>query len=159
MEKLRQALLRFVVAVAAGVLLATPLPGAETSIPQLRRRGNATQLVVDGKPFVMLAGELHNSSASGVEYLQRMWPHLKALGLNTVLAPVSWELTEPAEGQFDFTYVDAMLDLARKHGQRLVLLWFGSWKNGVSSYAPVWVLKDTERFPRAEDSHPLAWKA
>jgi purine nucleoside phosphorylase len=105
MKKLRQALLRFVVAVASAVLLATPSQAAETSIPQLRQRGNVMQLVVDGKPFVMLAGELHNSSPSGVEYLQRMWPHLKALGLNAVLAPVSWELTEPAEGRFDFTYV------------------------------------------------------
>ena len=96
MAKLRQALLWFVVAVAAGLLLATPLPAAEASIPQLRQQGKVTQLVVDGKPFVMPAGELHNSFASGVEYLQRMWPHLKALGLNAVLAPVSWELTEPA---------------------------------------------------------------
>ena len=45
-----------------------------------------------------------------------------------------------------------MLGQARKHGQRLVLLWFGSWKNGVSSYAPVWVLKGTKRFPRAKGS-------
>ena len=59
----------------------------------------------------MLAGELHNSSASGVEHMRRVWPHLEALGLNTVLAPVSWELLEPAEGEFDFTYVDTLVDL------------------------------------------------
>jgi hypothetical protein len=35
---------------------------------------------------------------------------------------------------------------------RLVLLWFGSWKNGVSSYAPEWVKRDTVRFPRAKGS-------
>jgi hypothetical protein len=139
-------------AISVGLLLAMPVPAAEQSIPHLRQKGGVTQLMVDGKPFVMLAGELHNSSASGVEYMRTMWPHLKALGLNTVLAPVSWELIEPAEGRFDFSYLDAMLELARKHDQRLVLLWFGSWKNGVSSYAPVWVLKDTERFPRAKGS-------
>lgn len=134
-------------------LLATGLPAADDAMPpQLRKKGEATQLIVAGKPFVMLAGELHNSSASGVEYMQQLWPRLKALGLNTVLAPVSWELLEPAEGQFVFTYVDALLAVARQHDHRLVLLWFGSWKNGVSSYAPVWVLKDTQRFPRAKGS-------
>jgi hypothetical protein len=125
---------------------------AEAETPRLRKRGTATQLIVDGSPYLMLAGELHNSSASGVEYMRSIWPHLKALGLNTVIAPASWELIEPREGQFDFTYVDEMIDLARKHEQRIVLLWFGSWKNGVSSYCPGWVLRDTARFPRAKGS-------
>ena len=134
------------------LLAVAPLSADDANIPQLRKTGSATQLVVDGKPWIMLSGEIHNSSASGVEYMRRMWPHLKALGLNTVVAPVSWELLEPVEGTFDFTLVDTLLELARKHDQRLVLLWFGSWKNGVSSYAPVWVLKDTARFPRAKGS-------
>lgn len=134
------------------LLFASVSTAADDGIPHLAKKGDATVLMVDGKPFLMLAGELHNSSASGIGYMQRMWPHLKILGLNTVLAPVSWELVEPAEGRFDFTLLDAMLDLARKHEQRLVLLWFGSWKNGVSSYVPGWVLKDTARFPRAKGS-------
>ena len=138
---------------ALGLLSLSPLAAADPNIPQLRRTGGATQLIVDGQPLLMLAGELHNSSASGVAYMRRMWPHLKTLGLNTVLAPVSWELLEPAEGQFDFTFVDALLDLARNYDHRLVLLWFGSWKNGVSSYVPAWVLKDTARFPRAKGSN------
>ena len=108
------------VTVVAGLLLALPSSAAERSIPCLRQKGSVTQLVVEGRPWLMLAGELHNSSASGVEYMRRTWPHLKALGLNTVVAPVSWELIEPAEGNFDFTYVDAMLELARKHGVPLV---------------------------------------
>ena len=62
------------------------------------------------------------------------------------------ELVEPQEDEFDFCYVDEMIRLARQHEQRLVLLWFGSWKNGVSSYAPGWVLRDTQRFPRAKGS-------
>jgi hypothetical protein len=133
-----------------GLLAAAPLSAAEHAIPHLQRSESAVQLIGDGRPFVMLAGELHNSSASGIEYLRGLWPRLEALGLNTVIAPVSWELLEPAEGQFDFTLVNELIDLARKHRQRLVLLWFGSWKNGVSSYAPGWVLGDTRRFPRAK---------
>ena len=143
---------RILLAVALLLGSTSQLLAGDPNIPQMRKTGSATQLVVDGKPLVMLAGELHNSSASGVEYMRRMWPHLKALGFNTVLAPVSWELLEPAEGEFSFTYVDTLVELARKHDQRLVLLWFGSWKNGVSSYAPGWVLKDTARFPRAKGS-------
>ncbi len=75
---------------------------------------------------------------------------LVALKLNTVLATVTWELVEPVEGQFDFSLVDGLLQGARKHDLKLVLLWFGSWKNGVSSYIPTWMKKDLERFPRAQ---------
>lgn len=127
----------------------TTTVGAE-EIPHLVRQGTATQLIVDGKPFVMLAGELHNSSASSLAYMAPMWDKLVALNLNTVLATVAWEQFEPVEGQFDFSLIDGLLEGARDHDLRLVLLWFGSWKNGVSSYIPTWVKKDLERFPRAQ---------
>jgi Domain of unknown function (DUF5597)/Glycosyl hydrolases family 35 len=119
------------------------------SAPHLRRQGTATQLIVDGAPFLVLGGELHNSSSSNLEYMQPIWGRMRALHMNTVLAAVSWELIEPEEGQFDFTLVDGLLRDARSHGLRLILLWFGSWKNGMSSYMPLWVKRDTVRFPRA----------
>jgi hypothetical protein len=128
--------------------------GAEASsfpgIPRLHRQGTTTQLLVEGKPFVILGGELHNSSASSLAYMEPIWPKMVALNLNTVLAVVSWELSEPAEGRFDFTLVDGLLEGARRHNLRLVLLWFGSWKNGVSSYIPGWVKRDLARFPRMQ---------
>jgi hypothetical protein len=120
-------------------------------IPHLYKKGPATQLIVDGKPFLMLAGELHNSSASSLEYMEPMWDKLEALGLNTVLATVSWELIEPQEGRFDFTLVDGLIEQARRHNLHLVFLWFASWKNAVSSYVPIWVKKDLTRFWRAKD--------
>jgi len=123
-----------------------------SEVPHLRTQGEATQLVVDGRPFLMLAGELGNSTASDLEYLRQHWPRLRALHLNTVLAPVSWELIEPDEGQFDFALVDGLIEDARAHGLRLVLLWFGSWKNSMSSYAPAWVKRDHQRFPRSRTS-------
>ncbi|HEX7062947.1 MAG TPA: DUF5597 domain-containing protein [Woeseiaceae bacterium] len=119
---------------------------------QLRQQGEATQLVIDGAPFLMLAGELGNSSASDLDYLRPRWATLEALHLNTVLAPVYWELVEPEEGAFDFSLVDGLIRQAREHDMRLVLLWFGSWKNSMSSYAPAWVKRDQARFPRAEGS-------
>jgi hypothetical protein len=118
--------------------------------PHLERRGHATQLIVDGKPMLMLAGELSNSAASSPAYMASVWPKLEAMHINTVLAPVSWQLIEPSEGRFDFTTVDALLDGARAHHQHLVLLWFGAWKNSMSSYVPSWVKRDQQRFPRAE---------
>jgi len=118
------------------------------AIPHLEKRGKATQLIVNDQPFLVLAGELHNSSSSSTAYMNPLWNRLSLIGLNTVLAVVSWELTEPAEGRFDFSLVDSLIHDARKNNMRLSLLWFGSWKNGLSHYAPVWVKKDYKRFPR-----------
>jgi hypothetical protein len=106
-------------------------------------------MIVDGKPFLMLAGELRNSTTSSLEFMKPVWSKLVALHLNTVLAAVQWELMEPKEGQFDFTLVDAQIRAAQSNNLRLVFLWFGSWKNGASSYPPIWVKGDVDRFPRA----------
>ncbi|MDR0692358.1 MAG: DUF5597 domain-containing protein [Prevotellaceae bacterium] len=117
-------------------------------LPHLRKQGTATQLIVDGKPFLMLGGELLNSSASSLIYMEPVWAQLAAQNLNTVLTPVSWELIEPQEGKFDFSLVDGLISAARQNKLKLVFLWFGSWKNTYSSYVPEWVKRDTKRFPR-----------
>jgi uncharacterized protein DUF5597/glycosyl hydrolase family 42 (putative beta-galactosidase) len=116
--------------------------------PHLVKSGSATQFIVRGKPFLILGGELHNSSASSLLYMEPIWPRLAEMNLNTVLATVSWELLEPEEGKFDFALVDGLVREARRHDLKLVFLWFGSWKNGVSSYVPAWVKTDLNRFPR-----------
>ncbi len=147
----------FILIICAVSLLLPSASGAGANlstsprIPHLNKKGPATQLIVDGKPFLMLAGELHNSSASSLEYMEPMWDKLVAIKLNTVLATVSWELVEPEEGKYDFSLVDGLVEQARRHNLRLVFLWFASWKNAVSSYIPTWVKKDLIRFPRAQD--------
>ena len=125
--------------------------------PSLRKQGDAVQLIVDGKPFLMLGGELSNSSSSSLAYMTKIWPHMNDLHANTVLTPVSWEQVEPKEGTFDFSLVDGLLQEARKHKLHLVLLWLASWKNGMSSYQPLWVKSDFQRFPRArrQDGSPM----
>jgi hypothetical protein len=128
--------------------LSVTIQAQSADVPHLERRGKVTQLVVSGKPFLILGGELHNSSSSSLSNIDRLWPRLEALRLNTVLEPVSWELLEPKEGQFDFALVDGLIHGARQHQLRLILLWFGSWKSTYSSYVPSWVKLDTERFPR-----------
>jgi beta-galactosidase GanA len=116
----------------------------------LRKQGTATQLIVDGKPFLALAAELNNNGATSVEYMKPAWPKIVEAKLNTVLAGVSWAQIEPQEGKYDFTVLDGVIRDARSHNLRLVLLWFGTWKNGQSSYLPDWVKRDFERFPRAQ---------
>ena len=122
------------------------------AIPHLEKRGATTQLIVDDRPFLILGGELHNSSSSSVAYMKSVWPRLSAMHMNTVLLPVAWETIEPEEGRFDFTTVDGLLEDARANNQKLVILWFGAWKNTYSSYTPAWVKTDLARFPRVQTS-------
>lgn len=136
---------------ASLALLFTAVP-AVAQTPHLKDG----QLIVDGKPFLILGGELGNSSASERAWLQPHWARLKAMHLNTVLAPVSWELIEPSEGRFDFSSVDWLIEDARAHDLRLVFLWFGSWKNSMSTYVPAWVKRDEKRFPRTIDAEGRA---
>jgi hypothetical protein len=128
-----------------------------SAAPHLQKSGTATQLIVDGQPFLMLAAELHNSSSSSLDYMTPIWPRLAAIPLNTVLTPLSWELIEPREGDFDFSLLDRLIQDARRNNLHLVFLWLASWKNGMSSYVPLWVKKDTRRFPRVieKDGHPV----
>jgi beta-galactosidase GanA len=127
-----------------------------SALPHLRKQGTATQLIVDNKPFLMLGGELGNSSASDSKYMAPIWPKLKAMRLNTILMPVYWENIEPQEGRFDFALPDNLIASARKNNLRIVVLWFGSWKNSMSCYAPYWVKTDQKRFPRARTSNGQA---
>ncbi|HEX3166393.1 MAG TPA: DUF5597 domain-containing protein [Chitinophagaceae bacterium] len=126
---------------------------AQSALPRLVKNGNAFQLLVDNKPFLILGGELGNSSASSNEYMRPIWPKLKQMNLNTVIAPVYWELMEPSEGKFDFMLVDSLITNARLFNMKLVLLWFGAWKNSMSCYAPAWVKTNTTRFPRILDKN------
>ena len=115
----------------------------------LQRQGTATQLVVHGMPFLILGGELGNSSAACPQDIERIFPKLKKMGLNTVLVPVYWDLTEPVEGQFDFTLTDKALQQARENDLKIVFLWFGAWKNSMSCYAPLWFKENHKKYPRA----------
>lgn len=141
-----------VLAAGAKLFAAPPVAGVQTSTPYLAHEHGATQIVVNGKPFLVRGGELENSSASSLDFLDTVWPKVEAMHFNTVLAPVYWQLVEPREGSFDFSTVDGLIRGAREHNVKLVLLWFGSWKNSMSSYVPGWVKRDEKRFPRAQRS-------
>ncbi len=144
-------------AAVAGVVALGFAPTARAAeahgMPHLAKRHGATQFVVNGKPFLVRGGELENSSASSLKFMDKVvWPKVTAMHFNTVIAPVYWDLIEPREGHFDFSTVDGLIDGARAHHVKLVLLWFGTWKNSMSCYAPGWVKENQTRFPRAESS-------
>lgn len=119
-------------------------------IPSIQKNGRIQKLVVDGRPVILLAGEVHNSSSSSLTYMEQVWEQGKRLGLNCLLLPITWELLEPEEGRFDFSLVDGLIDQARKHDMKISFLWFGTWKNAQSTYAPEWVKRDLHRFRRAQ---------
>jgi hypothetical protein len=125
--------------------------GSASNIPHLEKHGTATRLAADGQPLLLLAGELHNSTCGGFGYMRPVWKKMAKKNLNSVIASVSWELVEPEEGKYDFRLVDSIIAGAGKEDLKLVLIWFGSWKNASSVYIPSWVKKNYEKYPRAKD--------
>lgn len=119
-------------------------------IPEIKKdeKGIKT-LYVKGEPFFCLAGELHNSSASSLSYMEKeIWPNLKGLNMNSVIVPLYWECIEPEEGKYDFTLLDGLISQARENDMKLIFLWFGLWKNAESMYVPGWMKKDTDTYFR-----------
>ena len=136
-------------ALASFLLLAASLAAAP--IPQIVHTGNKYSLLVDGKPYLVLGAQVSNSSGWPAPFA-RLLPGAEAMHLNTIEVPVYWEDVEPQEGRFQFDTFDSIIRLAREHHFHLVMLWFGTWKNGTMDYAPAWVKSDTKRFPRMLDA-------
>jgi len=127
--------------------LATPLAAQQTEVPRIVTKAGRHALLVDGRPFLMLGAQVNNSSNYAAA-LPKVWPVLDRIHANTVEIPVAWQQIEPVEGQFDFRFVQTLLDQARAHDKRVVLLWFATWKNTSPGYTPDWVKLDNRRFPR-----------
>ena len=115
--------------------------------PRIVERDGRHALMVEGAPYLVLGGQINNS-ISWPAVLPQVWPALEAMHANTVEAPVYWEQMEPQPGAFDFSTVDALVQGAREHKLHLVVLWFGTWKNGNMHYAPEWVKTDPKKYPR-----------
>jgi hypothetical protein len=139
-----------VVALVGGAQSSGANAQVANGVPHLERRGTAVRLVVDGTPFVAMSGELTGDAATSEENMAPVWPKLVAANLNAVIVAVSWAQMEPEEGRFDFAMVDSVIKKARENRMKVIFIWFASWKNGTSSYAPYWVKKDYVRFPRIE---------
>jgi hypothetical protein len=137
------------------VLTALP-PVKAVEAPQLVLKDGRYALLVEGRPYLILGGQIHNSSAWPSE-LPQVWESMAALHANTVEAPVYWEQFEAQEGRFDYSNVDQLVEGARAHNLHVVILWFGTWKNGNMHYVPAWVKADAKRFPHTirPDGEPI----
>src|SRR5579872_63224 len=133
-----------------------PAHSVATEAPKFVEKDGRWALLVDGQPYLILGGQVHNSSAWPSE-LPAVWKSLAELHANTVEAPAYWEQIEPQEGKFNWDNVDAIVNGAREHNLHVVLLWFGTWKNGNMHYVPDWVKTDTKRFARVirADGEPI----
>ena len=135
------------VVLSVGVGVAQKAQVGAAPMPRVVSKDGRWALMVDGAPYLMLGVQVNNSSAwPGM--LPQVWPAVERLHANTVEAPIYWEQMEPAPGKFDFSVVDALLAGAREHKVHLVLLWFGTWKNGAPHYVPEWVKRDPVKYPR-----------
>src|ERR1035438_5074801 len=146
----------FLTAVAGVAPISGAPPAQDANLPHLEKRGAVTHLIVDGKPFIILGGQVGNPTGFSGR-MERVWPKFKSLNANTIEFPIYWEQIEPAEGTFDFSDLDKIILGLRSQGLRAVPLWFGTYKNGAMDYVPAWVKIDTKRFPRVLDygSRPI----
>ena len=118
------------------------------TLPIIKETKGLKQLYVNNEPFLIIGAELLNSSASSIEHMKDIWAHVRSLNVSTVYLPVSWQQFEPEEGTFDYSLIDSHIKSAYDNNLKLIILWFGSWKNGESHYTPDWVKTDMGRFPR-----------
>lgn len=136
----------FACATGLGAQRAADTGAGARPIPSTVEKNGHYALIVDGKPYLMLGVQANNSSAWPA-YLDKVWPAAEQLHANTVELPVYWEQMEATQGKFDFSVVDLVLKQAREHHVHLVLLWFGTWKNGSSHYTPEWIKLNQEKYP------------
>lgn len=124
-------------------------------------------LHVDGLPFTSLTVEIpwwdivwgkHKETMHVYDYL---YPAAAEMGLNTLKVPVKWSMVEPEAGVYDFSYVDHVINLARKNNLKVILGWFGHYASGDGTiyrnltnelFAPMYVVEDDKTYPRAVDA-------
>jgi hypothetical protein len=145
---------------AAFTAAATAQP-ASRPIPTIEKKAGAVRLLVDGSPYLMLGGQVHNSDTANADDLNKALDVLASWHANTAEVPIYWEAVEPQPGQFDFRSVDLAVQAARKRELHLVFLWFGTWKNGESHYVPEWVKRDKQKYtrvlgPRGEETEIIS---
>lgn len=128
------------------LLMGEAFSQSQLAMPKIVEKNGRHTLLVDGKPFFMLGGQSHNSS-NWPAMLPQVWLAVEKMHANTLEVPIYWEQIEAQQGKFNFSSIDMLLTQARTHKVRLVLLWFGTWKNGSNHYIPEWMKQDAVKYP------------
>jgi len=117
-------------------------------LPRLEELNGRQALFVDGQPFLIRGLQWDCDSCYAAEIMDPLFPAAARMGCNTAALPLYWNEIEMVEGKYSFAMLDHRLDQARRTHLRLVLLWFGSYKNGCLNYAPDFIKRDQQRFRR-----------
>lgn len=140
--------------IVALMVLACALGADAQSTPEMPRivnQGGHAALMLEGAPYFVLGAQIHNSSSWRVS-LPKVWALAAGLHVNTIEAPIYWEQMEQQPGEFNYSTVDMLIRQAREHRVHLILLWFGTWKNGRMHYVPEWIKTNSEKYPRVKAS-------
>jgi beta-galactosidase GanA len=118
----------------------------ERAMPKIVEKDGRHTLLIEGSPYFILGGQVHNSSA-WPSMMPQIWSAVEEMHLNTVEVPIYWEQIESQKGKFDFSLIDTLLNQSRVHKVHLILLWFATWKNGSDHYMPEWMKRDPGKYP------------
>jgi beta-galactosidase len=139
----------------------TAARGGPAAVPQAAHRlvaGDSTFLL-DGRPFRIIAGEMHYPRIPRAYWRSRM-RMARAMGLNTITTYVFWDLHERRPGRFDFTGnldVAAFVRTAQEEGLHVILrpgpYVCSEWDLGG---LPSWLFADTTLVVRSRDERFLA---
>lgn len=92
----------------------------------------------NGKSFMPIGLQAHNSS-TGTDMVHTAIQAVKAYGGNCLETPIYWYQIEPKMDQYCMEQIKNVIDQVREANLKLILLWFGTSKNGHPNYVPEYV--------------------
>ena len=150
---MNKSILTFIIGVA---LLCLSAVGAQAETGGHKFEAGKGTFLLDGKPFVIKAAELHYPRIPRPYWDQRI-KLCKALGMNTVCLYVFWNAHEPQPGQYDFTGQNdlaAFCRLCQENGMYVILrpgpYVCAEWEMGG---LPWWLLKKKDIRLREDDPY------
>ena len=144
---------RFCKIIVLLVLLCMGSTRVATARPHTFETGQG-QFLLDGKPFVIRAAEIHYARIPS-QYWEHRIRMCKALGMNTICAYVFWNFHEQRPGEFDFSGdrdLARFVGLCQKHGMWVILrpgpYACAEWEMGG---LPWWLLRNRNIRLRSQD--------
>jgi hypothetical protein len=115
----------------------------------IKKENDRIELIVGDEPFLIIGFQWSCDLSSYEEYVESYLPVAKQMGCNTAVIPLYWKDVEPVPGEYRMKDLGKRIKACQKHGLKMVVLWFGSYKNAQMWYVPEWVSRDSVTYPRA----------